>query len=62
MLQLPEWLYGVWVLSAVLPLYPLYQAFMKAFDLFALTKEILFHRSGKEKFVPSHVRCATWRW
>lgn len=50
------------LLSAVLPLYPIYQVFMKAVDLFALTREILFHESGDDNFVPVHVRTATWRW
>ena len=50
------------LLSAVLPLYPLYQVFMKAVDVFALTREILFRESGRDNFVPAHVRCATWRW
>jgi len=50
------------LLSAVLPLYPLYQVFMKAVDVFALTKEILFRESGDDNFVPLHVRSMTWRW
>jgi cellulose synthase/poly-beta-1,6-N-acetylglucosamine synthase-like glycosyltransferase len=50
------------LLSAVLPLYPLYQVFMKAVDVFALTKEILFRESGNDNFVPLHVRSMTWRW
>lgn len=50
------------VLCAVLPLYPLYQVFMKAVDIFALTREILFRESGKDNFVPLHVRRMTWRW
>ena len=49
-------------LCVVLPLYPLYQVFMKAVDIFALTKEILFRESGKDNFVPLHVRSMTWRW
>jgi hypothetical protein len=50
------------LLAAVLPLYPAYQVFMKAVDVFALTKEILFRESGDDNFVPLHVRVATWRW
>jgi cellulose synthase/poly-beta-1,6-N-acetylglucosamine synthase-like glycosyltransferase len=50
------------MLSAVLPLYPFYQVYMKAIDIFALTGEILFRESGKDNFVPVHVRNATWRW
>jgi poly-beta-1,6-N-acetyl-D-glucosamine synthase len=49
-------------LCMVLPLYPLYQVFMKAVDVFALTREILFHESGHDNFVPIHVRSSTWRW
>lgn len=49
-------------LALVLPLYPLYQVFMKAVDLFALTKEILLRESGDDNFVPIHVRQSTWRW
>jgi len=50
------------LLSVVLPLYPIYQVFMKVVDIFALTREILFHESGDDNFVPVHVRQATWRW
>lgn len=50
------------LLCTVLPLYPLYQVFMKAVDVFALVKEILFRDSGNDNFVPLHVRKATWRW
>lgn len=50
------------MLAAVLPLYPLYQVYMKAIDIFALTREILFRESGNDNFVPIHVRNATWRW
>lgn len=50
------------LLCMVLPLYPLYQVFMKAVDIFALTREILFHQSGRDNFVPIHVRSATWCW
>ena len=50
------------LLAVVLPLYPAYQVFMKVVDVFALTREILFHESGDDNFVPLHVRAATWRW
>jgi len=50
------------MLGIVLPLYPMYQVFMKTVDLFAITKEILFRDSGDDNFVPLHVRKATWRW
>lgn len=50
------------LLSAVLPLYPLYQVFMKIVNVFALTREILFRDSGADNFVPLHVRSQTWRW
>jgi len=50
------------VLCLVLPLYPFYQIFMKAVNLFALTREILFRESGNDNFVPLKVRRATWRW
>ncbi len=50
------------MLAIVLPLYPLYQVFMKTVDLFAITKEIMFRDSGDDNFVPLHVRKATWRW
>ncbi len=50
------------LLSVVLPLYPIYQVYMKAVDLFALTREILFRESGDDNFVPLHVRTVTWRW
>jgi len=49
-------------LCLVLPLYPLYQVYMKAVNLFALTREILFHDSGEDNFVPQKVRQVTWRW
>lgn len=50
------------VLSLALPLYPLYQIFLKAVNLVALTREILFRDSGSDNFVPLKVRTATWRW
>ncbi|MEQ9412133.1 MAG: glycosyltransferase family 2 protein [Fuerstiella sp.] len=49
-------------LGLVLPLYPLYQVFLKGVNLFALTREILFRDSGEDNFVPERVRAATWRW
>ena len=49
-------------LSWVLPLYPMYQVFMKAVNLFALTREIFFREFGDDNFVPLKVRNATWRW
>lgn len=49
-------------LSLILPLYPLYQVFMKAVNLFAVTSEIFFRDSGDDNFVPKKVRVATWRW
>lgn len=49
-------------LSLVLPFYPMYQVFMKAVNLFALTREIFFRESGDDNFVPLKVRSATWRW
>ncbi len=49
-------------LSLALPLYPLYQVFMKGVNLFALTREIFFKESGDDNFVPLKVRNATWRW
>ncbi len=49
-------------LLLVLPLYPMYQVFMKAVNLFALTQEIFFRESGDDNFVPLKVRTATWRW
>lgn len=50
------------LLCLALPLYPFYQVFMKGVDVFALSREILFHVSGEDNFVPVHVRKATWRW
>ncbi|MBL8819738.1 MAG: glycosyltransferase family 2 protein [Planctomyces sp.] len=50
------------LLSLVLPLYPIYQVYMKAIDLFALTREIVIRDSGDDNFVPIHVRTNTWRW
>lgn len=49
-------------MSLVLPLYPLYQVFMKFVNLVTLTREIFFHESGDDNFVPLKVRNATWRW
>ena len=49
-------------LSAIILLYPLYQVFMKAVDVYALTEEIFFHSSNDDNFVPAHVRRLTWRW
>ena len=50
------------LLCLALPLYPFYQVFMKAVDIFALTREIFSRVSGEDNFVPLHVRKATWRW
>lgn len=50
------------MLSLVLPLYPAYQVFMKVVNVFALTSEIVSRDSGKDNFVPLHVRQTTWRW
>ncbi len=50
------------VLCLALPFYPFYQVFMKAVNLFALTREIFFRESGNDNFVPLKVRQATWRW
>lgn len=47
-------------LSVVIPLYPLYQIFIKAVDLVALSGEILVRDSGRDDFVPERVRAATW--
>lgn len=47
-------------LSLVIPVYPLYQVFIKAVDLVALTREILFRDSCRDDFVPKRVRDATW--
>lgn len=49
-------------LSLILPLYPLYQVFMKFVNLITLTREMFFHESGDDNFVPLKVRNATWRW
>lgn len=49
-------------LCLVLPFYPFYQVYMKAVNLFALTREIFFKASGDDNFVPLKVRQATWRW
>jgi cellulose synthase/poly-beta-1,6-N-acetylglucosamine synthase-like glycosyltransferase len=49
-------------LSLVLPLYPLYQVYLKFVNLVALTREIFFRDSGEDNFVPLKVRSATWRW
>ncbi|MEZ6129708.1 MAG: hypothetical protein R3C59_13580 [Planctomycetaceae bacterium] len=49
-------------LCMVLPFYPMYQVYMKAVNVFALTREILFRVSGDDNFVPLKVRQATWRW
>lgn len=49
-------------LALVLPLYPIYQVFMKSVNLFTLTREIFFRESGDDNFVPERVRNATWRW
>lgn len=48
-------------LGVVLPLYPIYQLFLKFVDLYAQTREILIRDSGTDSFVPDHVRNATWR-
>ncbi|MEZ6124971.1 MAG: glycosyltransferase family 2 protein [Planctomycetaceae bacterium] len=50
------------LLIMVLPLYPLYQVYMKAVNIFTLTREICFRESGDDNFVPVKVRQATWRW
>lgn len=50
------------ILCLILPLYPAYQVFMKAVNLFALTSEIFFRDSGDDNFVPKKVRAVTWRW
>ena len=49
-------------LCAVLPLYPVYQVYLKAVDAVAVTEEILWRKSGQDNFVPRRVRDATWQW
>lgn len=49
-------------LCIVLPLYPLYQVYMKAVDVVAVTQEIVWHTSSQDNFVPKRVRDATWQW
>ncbi len=48
--------------AAVLPFYPLYQVFLKAADLVAVTEELFFRKSRDDNFVPLRVREATWHW
>ncbi len=50
------------LISAVLPFYPLYQAFLKTADAVAIIEELLFRRSKQDNFVPAKVRDVTWHW
>lgn len=50
------------ILATVLPLYPIYQVYLKLVDLIALTNEIVFRSSTRDNFVPAHVREVTWHW
>jgi len=47
---------------AIFPLMPLYQMFLKAASLVAVTEEIFFRQSYRDNFVPKNVRDATWHW
>ncbi len=49
-------------LALALPFYPLFQVYLKAVGVYALTREIFLRDSGDDNFVPAHVRKATWRW
>jgi biofilm PGA synthesis N-glycosyltransferase PgaC len=46
----------------IFPLVPLYQVFLKAASVVAVTEELLFRQSFRDNFVPQHVRDATWHW
>lgn len=46
----------------IFPLAPLYQMFLKAASLVAVTEELLWRSSYKDNFVPEHVRNVTWHW
>ena len=50
------------MISAVLPFYPLYQAFLKTADAVAVVEELFFRRSKQDNFVPAKVREVTWHW
>lgn len=50
------------LISAVLPFYPLYQAFLKTADAVAVVEEIFYRRSKQDNFVPAKVRDVTWHW
>lgn len=50
------------LICAVLPFYPLYQAFLKTADAVAVVEEVLFRRSKQDSFVPPKVRDVTWHW
>ncbi len=49
-------------IALALPFYPLYQVFLKAADLVAVSEEMFFHKSQDDNFVPVRVREATWHW
>lgn len=46
----------------IFPLVPMYQLFLKAASLVAVTEEILWRSSFEDNFVPEHVRKVTWHW
>ena len=50
------------LICAVLPFYPLYQAFLKIADAVAVVEELFFRRSKQDNFVPAKVREVTWHW
>lgn len=50
------------LISTVLPVYPLYQAFLKTAGAVAIVEELLFRRSKQDNFVPAKVRDVTWHW
>ena len=50
------------LISAVLPFYPLYQAFLKTADAVAVLEELFLRRSKQDNFVPAKVREVTWHW
>jgi len=49
-------------LGAIMPLYPLYQVFLKFVDIIALNREIFLRDSSQDNFVPKKVRDVTWHW
>lgn len=50
------------LIGLAVPLMPLYHLLLRLVTLVAITEEIASRRSYRDRFVPVHVREATWHW